>query len=286
LVSKAMIKVKQNHFIVSICWHDSTFPAIVLIYAVKKLKGQRIKMKNKLYIEKHDDRIYYTLHRTKRRTIGIFVDKNGEVKVHAPLYVSEKQVREVVQNKADWIIRKVNEATQRNLDIQNRQYVSGEKILYLGKEYTLEIVEKSMGKPDVSIQGDVMAVYISQGLFVENRKMAIKETLTKWYRQRFAEIAKERIDKYSLQLKAVPCKVVIKEQKTRWGSCSKKGNINLNWRLIMAPVEIIDYVVVHELCHLKVMNHSRDFWSLVESIQPNCQESRKWLKVNGDSLEI
>jgi hypothetical protein len=83
-----------------------------------------------------------------------------------------------------------------------------------------------------------------------------------------------------------PCKVVIKDQKTRWGSCSKKGNINLNWRLIMAPLHVIDYVVVHELCHLKVMNHSKDFWNLVESIQPNNHERRRWLKVNGNRLGI
>lgn len=136
------------------------------------------------------------------------------------------------------------------------------------------------------MQEDTIAVYISQGMSEESRKQAIKEVLVKWYRQRFAEIVKERIEKYSLQLKATPCKVVIKDQKTRWGSCSKKGNINLNWRLIMAPLHVIDYVVVHQLCHLKVMNHSKDFWNLVVSILPDYHESRKWLNVNGNRLGI
>ena len=243
-------------------------------------------MKVKYYIENYGNRIYYTLHKTKRKTIGIIVDKNGEVKVHAPFCVSEKQVCEAVKKKADWIIKKVNEVTERNLNVECRQFVSGEKFLYLGKEYTLEIVEKDLSKSEVLILEDTMAVYISKGLYAESRKQAIKEALIKWYRQRFAEIVKERIEKYSLQLKVAPCKVVIKDQKTRWGSCSKKGNINLNWRLVMAPIDIIDYVVVHELCHLKFMNHSKDFWNLVKSILPNYTEGREWLKVNGNRLGI
>jgi hypothetical protein len=243
-------------------------------------------MKDKYYIENDDNRISYTLHKTKRKTIGIIVDKNGEVKVHAPFCVSEKQVCEVVQKKADWIIKKVNEVIEGNSNLVCRQFVSGEKFLYLGKEYTLEIVEKDSGQAEVLMQEDTIAVYISQGMSEESRKQAIKEALIKWYRQRFAEIVKERIEKYSLQLKVAPCKVVIKDQKTRWGSCSKKGNINLNWRLVMAPIDIIDYVVVHELCYLKFMNHSKDFWNLVKSILPNYTEGREWLKVNGNRLGI
>lgn len=242
-------------------------------------------MKAEYFIENHGSRIYYTLHRTKRKTVGIIIDCNGKVKVHAPFRVSEKQVCEAVQKKADWILRKVYEIKERN-SLACRQFDSGEKFLYLGKEYTLEVVKKDLGKSEVFIQDDTIAVYIPKGLYAESRKQEIKEALTKWYRQHFAEIAEERINKYSLQLKAAPCKVVIKDQKTRWGSCSKKGNINLNWRLVMAPIDIIDYVVVHELCHLKVMNHSKDFWNLVASVLPNHHESRKWLKANGNRLGI
>ena len=243
-------------------------------------------MKVKYYIENYDNRIYYTLNKTKRKTIGIIVGKNGEVKVHAPFCVSKKQVCEVVQKKKDWIVKKVNEVTERKSNSVYRQFISGEKFLYLGKEYTLKIVERDLGKSEVLIQGDTMAVHISQGLSGESRKQAIKEALVKWYRMSFAEIVNERIKKYTLQLNLAPCKVVIKDQKTRWGSCSKKGNINLNWRLVMAPTDIIDYVVVHELCHLKVMNHSKDFWNLVKSILPNYTEGREWLKVNGNRLGI
>jgi len=233
-----------------------------------------------------DNEIAYTVTKTKRKTIGITINMYGEVKVAAPLHISEKQIGEIIRKKADWIIRKVNEVKKMNSNIVYKKYVSGEKILYLGKEYALEIAEMGTRKDEVYIQDDTISVYIKHGLTEESKKQAIKEELIKWYRQRFAEIIKERIEKFSQQLKVIPCKVVIKDQKTRWGSCSKKGNINLNWRLVMAPIDIIDYVVVHELCHLKVMNHSKDFWNLVESILPSCREKREWLKANGNRLEI
>ena len=192
----------------------------------------------------------------------------------------------MVRKKADWIQRKANEIKAKNSKLICRQFVSGEKILYLGEEYTLEIAEKHPGKPEVLVYEDTVTVYISQGLPDEDRKQVVKEALIKWYRKHFSEIVNERVEKYSLQLKAVPCRVVIKDQKTMWGSCSKKGNINLNWKLVMAPVKIIDYVVVHELCHLKFMNHSKEFWNLVASVLPNCHESRKWLKANGYKLTL
>ena len=226
-------------------------------------------MKNKEYfVETSNNKITYTVVKTKRKTIRITIDMNGEVKVSAPLRINEKQICEVVQKKADWIVKKVNEVRERKANTVCREFVSREKFPYLGKEYTLEIVKRDLGKVEVLMQEDTVVVYISQKLSGEIRKQAIKEALVKWYRMSFAEIVNERIKKYTLQLNLAPCKVVIKDQKTRWGSCSKKGNINLNWRLIMAPLHVIDYVVVHELCHLKVMNHSKDFWNLVESILP------------------
>ncbi len=127
---------------------------------------------------------------------------------------------------------------------------------------------------------------ISPGLEEEKERELIKEMLTKWYKDSFGDIVRERIEKYSPELNVAPAKIFIKNQKTRWGSCSTKGNINLNWLLVMTPLEIIDYVIVHELSHLKVMNHSQEFWTLVESILPDYKERRKWLKENGTKKTI
>jgi len=243
-------------------------------------------MKNEHYIMVDGKRISYTLCKTRRKTIGITIDMRGEVKVSAPLRVSEKQICEAVQKKAGWIAGKVNEALEMSSKAVIREFVSGESLQYLGEEYTLEVLEKDLGKAEVQKNDDVISVYITRGLSGESRKQAIKEALIKWYRQRFSEIVSQRMEKYSLQVKATPCKVVVKDQKTLWGSCSQRGNINLNWRLVMAPLPVIDYVIVHELCHLNVMNHSKSYWNLVESIIPDYREMRGWLKKNGNRLTI
>lgn len=248
-------------------------------------------MKNDKNVKKHilqtgENSIVYTVSRTGRKTIGITINEKGDVKVSAPLFISEKEIIEVVRKKAAWITEKLNELKKRNLNTAAREYVSGEKLLYLGSEYTLKVVEKEQYKPIVFMQDDNIIVYIPRGLPEESRKQVIKDSLVKWYKQCFNDIACKRVKKYSYNLMIISCRIVIKDQKTRWGSCSSKGNINLNWRLVMAPLYIIDYVIVHELCHMRFMNHSKDFWNLVESIVPNYRECRRWLRENGYNLKI
>ncbi len=253
--------------------------------------GQRIysvgdnSMKNKRYsLETQNTIIHYSIARAKRKTLGITVDITGEVKVSAPLYIDEKQIIEIVENKADWIIKKMGIVKEMQKNIVLRQFVNGEKILYLGKEHELKIVEMNYNKTEVILQNDTITVYLPEGMQKESKKQLIRKTLVLWYKKCFSDIIDEKIREYSLQLKVAPLKVVIKEQKTRWGSCSSKGNINLNWRLVMAPISVIDYVIVHELCHMKIMNHSKDFWNQVELIMPNYNVRRKWLRENGNKL--
>ncbi|NLW24428.1 MAG: M48 family metallopeptidase [Clostridia bacterium] len=156
----------------------------------------------------------------------------------------------------------------------------------MGKPYTLKVVRQKKSIPGVHLKKGNIIVSISPGLEEEKERELIKEMLTKWYKDSFGDIVRERIEKYSPELNVAPAKIFIKNQKTRWGSCSTKGNINLNWLLVMTPLEIIDYVIVHELSHLKVMNHSQEFWTLVESILPDYKERRKWLKENGTKKTI
>ena len=109
--------------------------------------------------------------------------------------------------------------------------------------------------------------------------------MEKWYRIRAKENIESRVKVFAAKIGESPNKVTIKAQKTRWGSCSSLGNLNFNWRLIMMPQKIIDYVVVHELCHLKEMNHSSTFWNRVEEIMPDYRNRRKWLKNNAWKVE-
>ncbi|MGI5912195.1 MAG: M48 family metallopeptidase [Syntrophomonadaceae bacterium] len=118
----------------------------------------------------------------------------------------------------------------------------------------------------------------------EDDKEKMKQTLELWYRQKAREKILERISLYESIIVRVPGRIVIKSQKCRWGSCSSRGNLNFNWRLVMAPVEVIDYIVVHEMCHLIELNHSYRFWSLVAQVMPNYKQNKQWLEKNGAKL--
>lgn len=180
---------------------------------------------DKYFIEINNGKINYSIVKTKRKTIGITVDRNGKVKVSAPLYVSEKEIREVVQEKTDWIAKKVNEVRKRNLNTVHKEFVSGEEFFYLGEKYTLKIAELDLAKPEVLMQADTIVVYIFKGLTGESRKQVVKETLIKWYRQCFTEVAEERIEKYSLHLNVSPRKVVVKDQKPDGGVAVKRETL-------------------------------------------------------------
>lgn len=120
----------------------------------------------------------------------------------------------------------------------------------------------------------------------QKEKTPYERRLEAPYRQAAKEYIPKRADYYAAILGVTYNTITIRDQKTRWGSCSGKGNLSFNWRLILAPPKVLDYVVVHELCHRKEMNHSPRFWALVESIMPDYQQYRKWLKENGDALTL
>jgi predicted metal-dependent hydrolase len=115
---------------------------------------------------------------------------------------------------------------------------------------------------------------------------AIREAIIDWYRSQASQKIEERINYYHHKIGRNPARITIKEQRTRWGSCSSLGNLNFNWKAIMAPSPVLDYIVVHELCHLIHLNHSQDFWNLVASILPDYRERRDWLKIHGVRLDL
>lgn len=150
----------------------------------------------------------------------------------------------------------------------------GISVPYLGKDYLLEVRKyRSYRKPGVMPEGNRMAV-----LTARTDPDAVAEALKGWYRQQAAVLVTERVEHYRKLLGEEVGAVRIKDVRSRWGSCSSKRNLNFNWRLVMAPLEVLDYVVVHELCHLKEMNHSPAFWKLVEDILPDYRKQREWLK--------
>lgn len=226
----------------------------------------------------------YTLKRTGRRSIGISIDKNGAITVAGPYRVSETTIRELLEKKASWILDKLSaiEAQAAGSD-GPRAFIDGEGYLYMGRVYKLKLIEdRLLKRPVVRLGENSLEVYHK----VPEKPEELRAVLREWYVAQFAKKLEGRLPAYSQQIGVSPGRVTIREQKTRWGSCSSSGNLNFNWKLVMAPVEVMDYVIVHELCHMKELNHSSNFWALVGKVCPDYKNHRKWLKENGNKLTL
>ena len=209
--------------------------------------------------------------RSKRKTIALIVQPNGELLVRAPQRATQRQINAMLEKHAEWIAKKQAEVKARPVVNPPRQLVAGEKFFFLGQQYSLEIV--NLTKPALRLNGNFQLSKSVQG--------EAKAHFEKWYKKEARHIFNERVAFYAEKHGFDVKQVKLSSARTRWGSCSSKGYINLTWRLVMAPLEIIDYVVVHELCHLREANHSSAFWAQVAAIVPDYKSRRKWLKENG-----
>ena len=231
-------------------------------------------------------KIEYNLFKSKRKTITISVDSKGNVIVKAPLRLSDEKVLELVKQKSSWIEQKLLLVEEAMGQTQDRQYVDGECFCYLGIEYSLQLIADTKRKRlTVNIYDDKLVVTIPTSIGDINKEI-IKVAITKWYKQMAKVKIAERVTYYERLFLEKPGPIIVKEQKKRWGSCSQDGTLRFNWRIIMAPEYVIDYIVVHEMCHLRYMNHAREFWNLVERIMPDYKIRKAWLKKNGITLEL
>ena len=157
---------------------------------------------------------------------------------------------------------------------------NGDILYYLGEARTLRIMREERSRARVKLVMDLLLMWAPYEADYEYRR----EQLEKWYRREAAAVFEEKAEEFATRLHVSFQDIRIKDQKSRWGSCSSKRNMNFNWRLLMAPEPVCDYVIIHELCHLIHMNHSADFWNLVESICPDYRQYKKWLREKGKLL--
>ena len=239
------------------------------------------------YLEYNGMKIEYQIVKSKRKTISIRVGKEG-VSVHVPQRLSNIKIAKLMETKADWIIKKLEEMQKVKDTTPKVDYCDGTILAYRGKEITLKLVmadEKMRQKNLAKAYREEDCLVLETG---NQSPEAIKQLLEQWYRMEAKKRIEECVHDYTNRYdfgKQVN-RIVIKDQKSRWGSCSTKCNLNFNFRLIMAPDEILEYVVVHELCHLIHMNHSAEFWRAVERIRPNYEAEREWLRKNEALLTI
>lgn len=213
--------------------------------------------------------------RSKRKTIALIVKPDGSLIVRAPLRTPDETIQEFIQRNTGWVTRKQAEALAA-LPPAPKQYVTGELFLYLGKPYPLFVAE-----------GQKQPLLFDESFKLADAAQSNASLIfEQWYRARAKKIIGERVDLYARQHNFQYGRIGITSARTRWGSCSPNGSLNFSWRLIMAPMESIDYVVLHELVHTVVHNHSRQFWNKVEGLMPDFQERRKWLRTNAQKLML
>ncbi len=215
------------------------------------------------------------IQRSKRKTLSIIIGNDLVIKVKAPYWVTNREIEEFVLKNREWIKIKLQQMSQKP-KAESKKYLNGEKFLFLGKEMRLRF---SLGKDFIITEdGELLA----PALFADSPRDMIIE----WYEKQAEKIIKERCSLLSKSIGIKPAKIKINSAKTRWGSCSRKGNLNFTWRLIMAPLSVVDYVILHELAHIIHHNHSAEYWQLVARLNPDYQESEEWLKKNHIYIHI
>lgn len=215
-----------------------------------------------------DRRIAYVVRRQPGRTVrrvAIHVEPDGRVIVDAPPDADEAQVKAAVAARARWIHRHVEAARRQLANVLPREYVSGESLLYLGRRYRLRVTLAPTLAPTVRLKGGFIEVTIAAW-----NGDAVRAALLDWYRGRARVVFVDRLAQMAASLRWVRClpPVQLRPMKLQWGSCSPAGRLSLNPLLVRAPWECIDYVLLHELCHLREHNHSRKFYRLLDAHMP------------------
>ncbi len=202
------------------------------------------------------------------------------VSVMAPYRAPQEVIRSFIRQKAKWIVTKTAEIEERQRLTPRKIFAPGEEFLFLGKKYPLQI-SRSSENFALTFNDNGWIVNVEESLSLPEAQKKIAEKFVDWYREQAQEILGSRVFHYSRRMGVEPLEIALRRQKTLWGSCHiRRRSILLNWQIVMAPLSVVDYVVVHELSHLKVSNHSCRFWKTVEAVLPNYDQERRWLKEN------
>lgn len=217
-----------------------------------------------------------------RKTMTIEVEPSGEVNVISPINVTEEIILKKVKSKAKWIVQKQYEV--KNIDVNKiiREAVNGESYLYLGRAYSLQLI------CDENVES--INVRLLRGKFIvttyTKNQDIIKLALEDWYREKALKKVRGRVKYYENYFRNKVTDIKVKEQKKRWASCTKNNELLFNWRCVMAPSNILDYIVVHEMCHMQHKSHSKEFWDNVCVVLNDYEYRKEWLKNNGIKMDI
>lgn len=218
---------------------------------------------------------------TRRRSVAIKVLQGGVV-IMAPQRLSIQRLQSMVDGKSDWIRTKL-EQQSRFPAAKPKHYIEGDIFTYRGADYSLRLINNPL---PLVVLTDTDIIVSTYRIRHSDTVTGIKRRLETWYRQQAQTVIAERVAHYAQQMDVRPASIATRTYKSRWGSCNTRGDLSFNWKLIIAPSEILDYVVVHELAHIRQHNHSPAFWHEVACILPEFKAAKLWLKQHGHQLVI
>ncbi|MEI9474954.1 MAG: SprT family zinc-dependent metalloprotease [Deltaproteobacteria bacterium] len=219
--------------------------------------------------------------RTKRRkkTLSLYVEHDGSVVIRAPSHLPTAAVEKFVNEKKPWIDKKLRQITSERMGHPPRKFVSGEEFLYLGGQYKLQVSVTTDHQRPLS--------FTESTFYLDERyQEKAKDLFVTWYKEQAVKTIRDRLQFYSQTMQLSPRRERITSAKHQWGGCSSRNTLSFSWRLMMAPLSVIDYIVVHELGHIKEKNHSPRFWKIVETTLPDYRIRRDWLKRYGYLLNV
>jgi len=217
---------------------------------------------------------------SKRKSIEIRIEPTGQVQLKVPKGTSDQIIQDVLIKRSSWIVKKIDSLDK--TPIKKRQYESGETVKYLGEQISTTIIRRHVLKAQISKVDNELIMIVPE----EVSNDFISKMMVSFYKKLLKALINERIQYYQHHFELSPKNISIRNQKTRWGSCSSERNMSFNYRLLMAPLEVIDYIVVHEMCHMDHMNHSKSYWKRVSEVMPDYEIHEKWLKEYGRWLHF
>ena len=229
--------------------------------------------------------IDYEVRRSERRkkTVQVTVDGGG-VQVAAPVTTPESELRAIVRKRAPWIL---SHASEEMLEAAPKRFVSGETLPYLGRNVRLVVETTDVRSPEVRFDHWRFRVTVPNTLDGSDRSESIRRAVVGWYRGRAAVRLPDVVERWWPRLgRGEKSRILVRDQRQRWGSCAPDGTMRFNWRAMMLKPALIEYVVVHELAHLTHRNHSTDFWGLLSKAMPDAQQRRKSLREEGRALPL
>ncbi len=233
-------------------------------------------MKNQVLTLQNGETISYLLEHRARRTVGLKITAEGLV-VHAPKRIFAFQLNQILQDKSNWILSKLQHRAANQ--VEKIEWIDGEHLLYLGQDIQLRALENSSNKSP-NFDANVLTLATSE----PNNHVLVSRKVIQWYKKQAALDFNRRLEILAAKLGVATPPLTLSNAQSRWGSCNSRGEVRLSWRLLQAPPHIINYVICHELAHLKQMNHSAKFWAVVAQLFPDYKTAEKELKALSPQL--